>query len=64
MREGCQAVGADAQLLRVVDDGADDVLHLVVDIKGYRREDDFKTKVETEFNKMIGGTLEREGVMP
>lgn len=64
MREGCQAVGADARLLRVVDDGADDVLHLVVDIKGYRREDDFKTKVETEFNKMIGGTLEREGVMP
>ena len=44
--------------------GADDLLHLVVEIKGYRSVDDFKAKVETEFNKMIGGTLEREGVMP
>lgn len=28
-----------------------------------RIEADFKAKVETEFNKMIDGTLKREGVM-
>jgi type III restriction enzyme len=85
----------------LVDDGhgEDDLLHLVVEIKGYRREDakekkstmetywvpgvnnlgnygrwafseftevyqieaDFGKKVETEFNKMIEGTLEGKG---
>lgn len=66
MREVVRLHGRMHDFIVLVDNGhgADDLLHLVVEIKGYRREDDFKTKVETEFNKMIGGTLEREGVMP
>jgi len=83
----------------LVDDGNEDPLHLVVEIKGYRREDakdkkmtmetywvpgvnnlgrygrwafaeftevyqietDFEAKVESEFNKMIEGTLSTGG---
>lgn len=30
----------------------------------YQIEADFKAKIENEFNKMIGGILKRDGVMP
>ena len=57
----------------LVDDGhgAEDLLHLVVEIKGFRREDakekadtmqtDFAAKVEAEFGRLVDGVVVAHG---